>query len=112
MNGEVNEDNINGTFLLHTGKRLYPTNMQGLGFKVSNIFISWSIQYMYSGNGFKQISGNALDLWKESLPVGHHGQLGLGELLEVHHDDLLEVSHPVVLEQLHLHLCEHGFQIL
>ena len=80
--------------------------------RCQNICISWSIQYMYSGNGFKQISGNALDLWKESLPVGDHGQLGLGELLEVHHDDLLEVRHPVVLEQLHLHLCEHGFQIL
>ena len=59
---------------------------------------------MYSGNGFKQISGNALDLREESLPVGNHGQLGLGELLKVHHDDLLEVCHPVVLEQLHLHL--------
>ena len=59
---------------------------------------------MYSGNGFKQISGNALDLREESLPVGDHGQLGLCELLQVDHDDLLEVRHPVVLEQLHLNL--------
>ena len=59
---------------------------------------------MYSGNRFKQISGNAFDLREEALPVRDHGQLGLGELLKVHHDDLLEVGHPVVLEQLHLHL--------
>ena len=72
--------------------------------RCQSIFISWSIQYMYSGNRFKEISGNALDLREEAFPVRNHGQLGLGELLKVHHDDLLEVGHPVVLEQLHLHL--------
>ena len=75
-----------------------------MAFRCTNILVSWSIQYIYSGNRFKQISGNALDLREKALPVGNHGQLGLGELLEVHHDDLLEVGHPVVLEQLHLHL--------
>ena len=59
---------------------------------------------MYSGNRFKQISGNALDLGEEAFPVRNHGKLGLSEFLKVHHDDLLEVGHPVVLEQLHLHL--------
>ena len=84
--------------------KLAYTQQREIDFKGQNIFISWSIRYMYSGNGFKQILSNALDLREETLPVRNHCQLCLSELLEVHHDNLLEVGHPVVLEELHLHL--------
>ena len=109
MNGQKGDDNRDKMVIgrhraVHSGKVDILQERNEWVLRFQNISISWSIQCMYSGNGFKQISGNALDLWEEALPVGDHGQLGLGELLEIHHDDLLEVRHPVVLEQLHLHL--------
>ena len=109
MNGQKGDDNRDKMVIgrhraVHSGKVDILQERKEWVLRFQNISISWSIQCMYSGNGFKQISGNALDLREEALPVGDHGQLGLGELLKIHHDDLLEVSHPVVLEQLHLHL--------
>ena len=72
-----------------------------------NLTDCWDLSYISTHilrERVKTISGNALDLGKESFPVRDHGQLGFCELLQVDHDDLFEVRHPVVLEQLHLNL--------
>ena len=46
----------------------------------------------------------SLSLIQKSLPMIYHVQLCLGQVLQVHHNDIFKIRHTIMLEQFHLNL--------